>query len=204
MTTDDDQLIPVEEVTTFYMVAWSSFLQVERLVKDRVRHERAVAGEGKERNEDDLHFLIVNKLTPADEERLAFVTIIFSALALEALINDYAICNFSRSYLENYLDRLSPPSKWLIIPKLVTGKAMSTDGETLQRLTQLFRLRNRLVHFKSSPGKRASDLGQKDRITRKHAADAIRTVREAVGELRRLDGRVSTLWLTESEKLRVE
>lgn len=201
MTTESDQLIPIEEVTTFYMVAYSSFLQVKRLVNYRVRHEHAVAREGREWTEDDLDFLTVNKLTPADEERLAFVTVIFSALALEALINDYAICNFSRSYLENYLDRLSPSSKWLIIPKLVRGKAMNTDGQTFQRLTELFRLRNRLVHFKSAPEKRAPDLNQKDRITREHAADAIRTVTEAVAELRRLDGRVTTLWLTESEEV---
>ena len=200
MTTESDQLIPIEEVPTFYMVAYSSFLQVRRLVNGRVRHERAVAREGREWTEDDLDFLTLNKLTPADEERLAFVTVIFSALALEALINDYAICNFSRSYLENYSDRLSPRSKWLIFPKLVAGKAMSTDGQTFQRLTELFRLRDRLVHFKGSPEKRAPDLGQKDRITRKHATDAIRTVTEAVAELKRLDERISMLWLAESEE----
>ncbi len=128
---------------------------------------------------------------------------IFSALTLEALINDYAISNFSRKYFDNYLDRLSVQGKWLVIPQLVTGKAMSTDGQMFQRLTELFHLRNMLVHFKRGK-KLTKDLGEKDQMTKKHAADAIRTVREAVAQLKKLDGKIDARWLAATEEALAE
>jgi hypothetical protein len=79
----------------------------------------------------------------------ATVTIVFSALCLESLINDYAIIKTSASYFKNYLDKLDTVSKWIIIPKIVTGKSISTDGKAFELLKGIFKARNKLVHPKS-------------------------------------------------------
>ena len=203
MARSREEIIPIEQVTSFYSIAYASLVEVNRLVGERARYERAVAKQRRQWTEEDLEYLALHRLNPADEERVAVVAVIFSALTLEALINDYAISNFSREYSDNYLDRLSIRSKWLIIPQLVKGTAMSTDGQTFQRLTELFRLRDRLVHFKTRKNL-ARDVGEKDRVTKKHAVHAIRTVGDAVAELKSLDGRVSLRWLNVTEAALVE
>lgn len=198
MAAPENQIVPIEEITTFYAIAYTNFLRVERLVAGRLRYEGKVAREGRKWTEEDLDFLTLNHLNPADEERLAVVTVIFSALALEALINDYAISNSSKTHFENYLDISSTPAKWVIFPWLFVGKHLDTDRQTFERLKNLFRLRNRFVHFKRSKEPQP-DRGEKDRITKHHAARAVHTVRMAVAQLKRLDPRVSTLWLRETE-----
>ena len=120
-------------------------------------------------------------------------TIVFSAMALEALINDYGIQNSGRRYFKKHLDRLPALTKWLIFPRLGRGsKSMRTGGQTFRGLTTLFALRNGLMHLKASSKR-------KHLVSKKQAADAIKTVRKAVAELKRLDGRVSTRWLKTAE-----
>ena len=196
MASRDDELIPIEKHPTFYAVAYTSFLQAKRLVDERVRYQRALEQEGRQLTEDDREFLAINS---ADEECSAVVTVIFSALALEAFINDYAITVFSRSFFDSYLDKLDPVSKWLIFPWLAKGKTIERRGQTFESLKKLLSLRNKLVHFKRTM-KRACDFEEDDRITKKHAEDAVRTVRKAVAALKKLDERVSTDWLREAEE----
>ena len=77
--------------------------------------------------------------------------IIFGAMCLEAFIYDYAAHNFSDTYVKKYLDKLGLKAKWLIIPKLVTGKDFPTDSKAFQGLQKLIEERNKLVHYKSQP-----------------------------------------------------
>lgn len=196
----EDELIPLEKHTTYYSVAYTSFLEVKRLERERVRYQRTLAPTGKELTDDDIDFLAMNA---AQQERSAIVTVVFSALTLEAFVNDYGISNSSRSYFKNYLDKLSVLSKWLLLPKLFVGKTFRTDGQTFQSLAELFRQRDKLVHFKSSI-KRLRDINEGDWVTDRNASDAVRTVREVVAKLKRLDGSVSTYWLSESERPPVE
>ncbi len=79
----------------------------------------------------------------------AHITVVFSALCLESLINDYCSIKKSTNFLKDHIDKLDTPSKWLIIPKLITGKEISSDSIAYELLKELFKLRNTLVHPKS-------------------------------------------------------
>lgn len=196
-------IVPIEQVTTFYTIAFASYLGVERLVEQRSRYEQTVKQQRREWTEEDVDYLARNGLTPADEDRSAVVTVIFSALTLEALINDYAVSRFSKWFLTRYLDTLNAVSKWLIVPWVAVGTRFSTGGKTMEVLKKLFGLRNKLVHFKTTHAP-TPDAGKKDRLTKAHAAEAIDAVRRAVDELTHLDPSVSNLWLSQCEELCAE
>ncbi|MCH7722881.1 MAG: hypothetical protein IIC76_06005, partial [Bacteroidetes bacterium] len=84
-----------------------------------------------------------------DREAAGHITIIFSAMCLEAIINHYAISRSSKSYFENYLDKLEVRSKWIIFPKLFSNAEFNRDSQAFQLLDKVVTLRNNLVHYKS-------------------------------------------------------
>ncbi|HUU92047.1 MAG TPA: hypothetical protein VM238_12670 [Phycisphaerae bacterium] len=183
---------------TFYRVAYGNYLTAERIEQEREAYRRAVEERGRRWTDADLDHLMLNHLTVADEERPAIVCVVFCAAALEALINDYAICALSKGYLQNYLDRLQPLAKWLVFPRLIARRQMDTDGQAFQGLAELFRLRNDLVHFKRMNEGQAQRRTH-DRLTHAQAGKAVGAVRGAAAELKRLDKRVRTDWVAESE-----
>lgn len=85
------------------------------------------------------------------------VAIVFSAMAVEAYIYDYAARNLSSSFVRKYLDRLDLISKWVIVPRLVTGKAFPTGGRGFELLRKLKQTRDGLVHAKSRELPESSD-----------------------------------------------
>ncbi len=144
MATREDELVPIKEVMTFYRAAYVSFLEADRAAAERDRCERAVAQEDTDSLDEDLKHIA---LLDEHEERFAMATIVFSAMALEALINDYGIQNSGRRYFKKHLDRLPALTKWLIFPRLGRGsKSMRTGGQTFRGLTTLFALRNGLYN----------------------------------------------------------
>jgi len=79
----------------------------------------------------------------------AIKIIVFSALFLEAVINDYGLSNISKNFIENYIEKANVKSKWVIIPKLITGNDFPTDSKAFKLLGELISLRNDHVHYKS-------------------------------------------------------
>ena len=79
----------------------------------------------------------------------ADVVTVFSHLFLEATIYDYGATNLSDSYMKKYIDRLNFLSRWVVIPRLVTGKTFPTQSQAYQMLGKVNRARNGLVHFKT-------------------------------------------------------
>lgn len=77
------------------------------------------------------------------------MVIVYSALCLESLINDYCVFRKSSTYFKNHIDKLDTPSKWLLVPKIITNKEISSDSETYELIKDLYSLRNSLVHPKS-------------------------------------------------------
>ncbi len=76
-----------------------------------------------------------------------FTCLVFSAFALESFINGYGVRRLSQTFFEKYLEKASIESKWMLIPKLVSGQSISnTKGYTL--LKKLIKARNRLAHDK--------------------------------------------------------
>jgi len=120
-------------------------------------------------------------------------TIVFGAMCLEAFIYDYAAHNVSDTYAKRYLDKLDLVSKWVVIPKLVTGKNFPTDGQAFERLKKLATARNELLHHKSRPmpsnDKELETL--MDEIETEdddNTHNAYHAVKEVLTELRRLEG----------------
>ncbi len=87
--------------------------------------------------------------TFVDMTHQAIVAVVFSALSAEACINHYASENLSKTYLKQYLDKLELTAKWIVIPRIVTGKQFDPGSKLMQDLSWLVKLRNRFVHFKS-------------------------------------------------------
>jgi hypothetical protein len=112
---------------------------------------------------------------------------VFTALCLESLINDYCALRKSNSFLKNHVDKLDTPSKWLIIPKLITGKEISSDSQAYELLKELFALRNEMVHPKSKEfdgSKIAKELTQ---LYYKQTNRSFLTMKEATHELYKID-----------------
>lgn len=120
-------------------------------------------------------------------------TIVFGAMCLEAFIYDYAAHHFGDTFAKNYLDSLNFVSKWVVIPKLVTGKDFPTNGQAFERLKNLAKARNDLVHHKSRkmPSKDAELEKLMDEIEKKDDANAVnayQAVKAVLTELCKLEG----------------
>jgi hypothetical protein len=77
-------------------------------------------------------------------------SILFSAIAAEAYVNHFLAAEFSRKDADG-LDRLRTVDKFLFAPQLAVGKTpFRRDRQPLQRIAELFELRNELMHPKSS------------------------------------------------------
>jgi len=81
------------------------------------------------------------------------IAIIFTHIFLEALIYDYGATHKSDSYIKKYVDKLDIKSKWVVIPKIVTGKDFPTDSKAFELLQKLTKLRNNIIHLKTSNSK---------------------------------------------------
>lgn len=100
---------------------------------------------------DDETLRLYAEIDSVDEElgKSIFITIVFSAVALEAYIYDYAARHLDDSYVRDYIDRLDTVSKWVVIPRLITGQELSKEGKWLQLLKNLVAERNSIIHNKS-------------------------------------------------------
>ncbi|GDY24895.1 hypothetical protein AHAT_07850 [Agarivorans sp. Toyoura001] len=79
----------------------------------------------------------------------AIQTIVFSAMSIEAAINNYAGTHLGDKYFESHLSSLDVVSKWIVIPKLVCGNEIDKSSAAFGALKALIRARNQLVHSKS-------------------------------------------------------
>ena len=84
-----------------------------------------------------------------ERDKCSKISIVFAAMCLEAFIYDYAATATSDSYVKKYLDKLDLVSKWIIVPRIITGKEIPRGSKALQMLSKLIAARNSLIHFKS-------------------------------------------------------
>ena len=120
---------------TFFAIAYRNHELVTNLVRQR-----------EARPTKDDHDVDFHCAKNAEIQRAAMVSVIFSALTLEAF-NNYGIEHFSRSYFDNHLDKLPAVSKWIVIPTLAVGKEIDSDSQSYEQLKRLFKRRDRLVHY---------------------------------------------------------
>lgn len=76
-------------------------------------------------------------------------SVIFLATFLEAYIYDYSGSHLGDKFSMEHLDKLSLTSKWIVIPKLITGKEINQSKAFFSKLKELVKWRNRLIHDKS-------------------------------------------------------
>lgn len=124
----------------------------------------------------------------------AIIAIIFSALSLEAYINHYAITKLSKNYLKDYLDKLDLLSKWIIIPRIVTGKQLDPGLTPVQDLSWLITLRNKMAHYKSREIEIAN-IKESYFFWEHDARKAIKTVRNIVLALKEIDKDIDIWWI---------
>jgi len=75
------------------------------------------------------------------------LTLLISALGLEAHINAYGIRHLGKEYFDT-IDRLSPPYKFRLVSDLLSNQKNWLPNHLFADLKLLFRIRDRLVHFK--------------------------------------------------------
>lgn len=127
-----------------------------------------------------------------NQDKCALITICFSAMCVEAFIYDYAARHTSDSYVQKYLDRLDLAGKWVVIPKLVTGKEFPISSNAFDSLKFLIKMRNKLVHFKSSDPPTNEEILAKGLSNKKdESTETVKRCFEAIkqlfDELQRMD-----------------
>lgn len=93
--------------------------------------------------------LVARWLHPLEAaSRDATVVVVFSGMAIESFINSVGAQRLSSSYFKKYLDKLEVIAKWVIVPGLADLPALDPGGQLFERLRQLVKDRNALVHGK--------------------------------------------------------
>lgn len=77
-------------------------------------------------------------------------TVVFSAMAIEAFLNDYAAACLGDSEFYGSFDQLSPISKFELIAKFILGENVDKSKAYYCHLKKLVQNRNTFVHNKSS------------------------------------------------------
>ena len=144
-----------------------------------------------------------------DQERRVLVagikTIVFSSMCIEAAAFDFAASQLGDDYVEKYLDKLDIIAKWVVVPKLISGRTLKEDGPALNGLRILVRSRNGLVHHKSLPydsdpeGKKIAAAEKASKVFPTNVHNAFKTLILLSLELNELLG-VSSVGLPPFEK----
>lgn len=87
----------------------------------------------------------------AEAREKALTAVAFAAIAIEGYLNDYGGRMLGDGYYESNLEKLTPLSKLVVLPRLIANACVPTDGELYEAVRVLFRLRNELMHPKSQP-----------------------------------------------------
>jgi hypothetical protein len=123
--------------------------------------------------------------------------VIFCAITSEAFINHYAIERISKSYFDKHLDKMDTVSKWIVIPKLITGKQIDSGSEAIQNLRSLIKIRHKLIH----PKTRFLTIEQMVEaifISDEDVKDALRTIGKLSDELFKVDNSININWIKEA------
>jgi hypothetical protein len=174
----------------YFKLVADSYSKIEELKREHDQFQ--ISLKRKEVSDDDIDFLASRNDTIGE---LALIVIVFSAFTLEAFINHHGISRLSRNYFSKYLDKLDLLAKWLVIPRVVTGKKLNPGSAAMQDLSWLVSLRNRLAHFKSKTIS-MDEIEESDWLWHEDAQRAVRTVKRTVALLKRIDVKVDTEWLS--------
>lgn len=176
-----DNIIKFFELKDDYKKAWEKIECLEKKLDEDWRDE--------ESKEFDL---TINDTAGIknDMDAAGHITIIFSAMCLEAIINNYAIKRTSNNYFNKYLDKLDLKAKWRIIPKLLVNAEFNSDSQAFELLTKVIKSRNELVHYKSREIKFDQNIEQMEKNGQEflsNVKDSFKAIFLVVEELNRID-----------------
>ena len=147
----------------------------------------------KESDEDYVEKMIEKFKIEAELDEAVLSTIVFSALTVEAYIYDYGARNLGDKFTKDYLDKLDVVSKWIVVPKLITGKQIPKDGQAYCLLKNLIKVRNNIVHNKSkdilnmSANQMFEEQQKIKKIVNDTAKQATKTLMELAKEIETID-----------------
>jgi hypothetical protein len=132
-----------------------------------------------------------NNLHGETKSRAIIASIVFSALMLEAYINNVARLRLSGFFREK-LDVLDLPAKWVLVTKEAFTPGIKAEHSLVEQITRVQRQRNMLVHarpihFNCQAKDWKGDPAEKYRIGVAKAEAAVQTCFAALEETRRLD-----------------
>lgn len=157
----------------------------------RLRHGPPETSLDNKTGHTDLELLLLEE----EVAKFASIVIVFSAIAIEAYIYDYAARHLTDSFVQNYIDKLDPVGKWVLIPRLITGRELPRTHRWLELLTNLVKERNSIIHSKSSElpaspvnaHKYLAKIGQEREITFQKSKHAIQLLDLLITEVSKLD-----------------
>lgn len=115
-----------------------------------------------------------------------YISTLFAAMFLEAYIYDYGARKKSASYIDNYIDKLDPPSKWVVITQLFNPSGLDPSTQAYQKLKALFSYRNSLAHNKSKAICGIDDISQMVPKLLK-PSECLETISLVMTELKKID-----------------
>lgn len=127
------------------------------------------------------------------EDEAITQTIVFTALAVESYIYDYGARNLGDRIMSENLDKLDVLSKWIIIPRMVTGKSLDKSKRSYMNLKKLVKARNRIIHNKSSEinmemfDEVVADMIEKESELKQLALGAINILIDLAEEIENMD-----------------
>ncbi|WP_144408823.1 hypothetical protein [Chromobacterium vaccinii] len=137
--------------------SYSQFLAIEPHLKNASSFE----------SEEDMHEYYSSsefeeaKSLEKQSLNLGIKSIVFAGMTVEAAIYDMGAIHLGDKFSNNYLDKMDILTKWIIIPKLISGKEVRQGFAPYARLKQLIKARNKLVHHKSCELKVSKELAEK-------------------------------------------
>lgn len=123
----------------------------------------------------------------------ATIVVAFCVISLECYIHNYASRKLGEAFSKRHIDSMNLHTKWLIVPKLATGKSIPADHKGIEHLQKLIKARNAVVHLKAVNLKPEAWEQQKRKITEANhlileaALNAFQCVRELGEALFELD-----------------
>lgn len=115
----------------------------------------------------------------------ATIVVAFCVISLECYIHNYASRKLGETFSKRHIDSMNLHTKWLIVPKLATGKSIPADHKGIEHLQKLIKARNAVVHLKAVNLKPEAWEQQKRKITEVNhlILEAALNAFQCVGEL---------------------
>jgi hypothetical protein len=134
-------------VDTYLEIAVDSFLEFQ---KNKKEYEIIVSGGGFLHKGIFIYSRMDDYTFYEDSLRKDTIkTTIFLTTFLEAYIYDFGCIVLGDNYTKEHLDKLNLISKWIVIPRLITGKEIDKSKAFFSDFKCLIKFRNKLVHHKS-------------------------------------------------------